>query len=284
MNILGIIFYTLLAPFIGGCLAGADRIVTARMQSRYGPPLFQPFYDILKLFSKEHLAVNRYCFYYLVCFVIFLVFGGCLFFVGYDILLMIFAITVAHIFLVMAAFAANSPYAFIGAQRELIQMLAAEPMLILAAVGLYKVTGSFNVGVIATSEVPAILYLPGVFFGLLYILTIKFRKSPFDLATSHHAHQELVKGLTTEFAGPSLALIELAHWYEVVLYLGLVFLFFAFQPVLGVLVCLLVYFLEVLIDNANARFKWQLTIQSTWAVTLVFGVGNLFILQLLLHR
>ena len=183
----------------------------------------------------------------------------------------------------MSAFSANSPYAFIGAQRELLQMLAAEPMLILTAVGLYKATGSFDVGEIATSHKPIILYLPGIFAGFLYILTIKYRKSPFDLSTSHHAHQELVKGLTTEFAGPSLALVELAHWYEVTLYLGIVYLFFAFQPLLAVFVCLFVYFLEILIDNANSRFKWQLTIQSAWIVTVVLGVGNLFVLQFLLH-
>jgi len=42
----------------------------------------------------------------------------------------------------------------------------------------------------------------------LYILTIKFRKSPFDLSMSHHAHQEIVRGITTEFSGPALGLIE----------------------------------------------------------------------------
>ena len=47
---------------------------------------------------------------------------------------------------------------------------------------------------------------------------------------SHHAHQEIVRGITTEFAGPALALIEITHWYENVLLLGIVYLFFAFNP------------------------------------------------------
>jgi formate hydrogenlyase subunit 4 len=69
--------------------------------------------------------------------------------------------------------------------------------------------------------------------GYLYILTIKFRKSPFDLSMTHHAHQEIVKGLSTEFSGKALAAIEVAHWYENVLLLGIIYLFFSFHPLLG---------------------------------------------------
>jgi len=42
----------ILAPLVGGLVAGLDRVVTARLQSRMGPPLLQPFYDVGKLMSK----------------------------------------------------------------------------------------------------------------------------------------------------------------------------------------------------------------------------------------
>ncbi|MCX5880797.1 MAG: NADH-quinone oxidoreductase subunit H, partial [Deltaproteobacteria bacterium] len=45
-------------PLLGGLIAGLDRILTARFQSRIGPPLFQPFYDVIKLFGKEKRVVN----------------------------------------------------------------------------------------------------------------------------------------------------------------------------------------------------------------------------------
>ena len=51
--IIGIIAYIVLAPFVGGFLAGVDRIVSARLQGRVGPPVLQPFYDVLKLREKE---------------------------------------------------------------------------------------------------------------------------------------------------------------------------------------------------------------------------------------
>ncbi len=80
-------------------------------------------------------------------------------------------------------------------------MMAYEPMVLLTAVGFYLVNGSFNIADIVASETMDILFLPGIFLGFLFILTIKLRKSPFDLSMSHHAHQELVKGMTTEFSG-----------------------------------------------------------------------------------
>lgn len=275
--------YILLAPLLGGLIMGMDRILTARMQSRYGPPVLQPFYDVFKLLGKQNLTVNRYHSYYLVCFLIFMVLSGSMFFAGDDLLMVIFAFIVADIFLVLGAYSTNSPYSSIGAERELLQMLSAEPMILLSAVGLYMVTGSFDVSEIASSDKPMILYLPGVFVGLTYVLTIKLRKSPFDLSTSHHAHQELVKGITTEFAGPSLALFEIVHWYETILLLGMVYLFFAFSPVFAVAATLVIYLMEILIDNSNARIKWELMLKSAWLVTLVLGLGNLLVLYFVLQ-
>src|SRR5208337_3975459 len=104
-----------------------------------------------------------------------------------------------------------------------IQMMAYEPMVLLTAIGMYMVTKSFAVDVIAGHGQLLVLTLPGVFLGFLYTLEIKFRKSPFDLSCSHHAHQELVRGITTEFSGRTLGMIEIAHWYENVFLLGWVY-------------------------------------------------------------
>ncbi|MDD5477788.1 MAG: NADH-quinone oxidoreductase subunit H [Candidatus Omnitrophica bacterium] len=282
MNIfLNILLYLILAPLTGGLLAGLDRKITARMQSRIGPPILQPFFDVLKLIQKENLVVRRSQNFYIGFFLVLVVFTGALFFTGKDILLVIFAFTLAAIFFVLAGFKASSPYSFIGAHRELLQMMAYEPIIILSAVGMYMVTRSFYVSDIVSFARPLIYYLPGILFGLLYILAMKFRKSPFDLSTSHHAHQELVKGITTEFSGKALAMIELAHWYENMLVLGFIYLFFAHLPIAGVLLSLLAYFLVILIDNTFARVKWQLALLSCWLVTLIFGFGNILVLFIL---
>lgn len=176
-SIISCILYILLAPVAGGLLQGFDRKITARLQGRKGPPLLQPFYDLYKLFSKEAVVVNDVQDFLVVGFLIFIVFTGALFFFGGDILLVFFALTLAGIFFIMSSCSANSPYSSMGAQRELMQMMAYEPMVLLCAIGFYVVTGSFAVSDIVKSDVSAVVYLPGIFVGFLYILTIKFRKS-----------------------------------------------------------------------------------------------------------
>jgi ech hydrogenase subunit B len=276
-----LLIYLVFAPLVGGLLAGVDRIVTARMQSRLGPPIWQPFYDVWKLWQKENVVVRRSQNYYIFFFLLFVIFTGALFFAGFDLLLMVFALTLAGIFFVLAAYKASSPYSFIGAERELIQMMAYEPMVLLTAVGMYLATGSFYVHDIAARSTSLIWTLPGVFLGFLFILIIKFRKSPFDLSLSHHAHQELVRGITTEFSGGALALIEVAHWYENVLLLSWVYLFFTASPFLGVAAALTVFLFLILVDNTFARLKWQIALKSAWVVTLVLGFGNIVALTFL---
>ncbi|MCE5337102.1 MAG: NADH-quinone oxidoreductase subunit H [Methanomicrobiaceae archaeon] len=278
-GLIGAVLFLILAPIAGGLIAGIDRKITARMQGRVGPPLLQPFYDVGKLFEKENVVVVTAQNFYVLAYLIFIALSGALFFAGGDLLLIIFAFTLAHVFLVLGAYAVHSPYSHIGAERELIQVMAYEPMIILAAVGLYMVSGSFYVADIAAATVPAILYLPGVFLGLAVILTIKLRKSPFDISTSHHAHQEIVKGITTEFSGSTLGQVEIAHWYENIFLLGFVYLFFSWNPVIGVVAVAVTYVAEIFIDNVTARVRWQAALKSGWLAAAVFGLVNLAILS-----
>lgn len=274
-----LIIYLVAAPVVGGLLAGLDRKISARMQARQGPPLLQPFYDVIKLWHKENIVVRRSQNFYIFFFLLLVIFTGGLFYAGSDLLLVIFALTLAAIFFVLAAYKASSPYSFIGAERELIQMMAYEPMVLLTAIGMYMATRSFYVHAIASHPTLLVLALPGVFLGFLYTLEIKFRKSPFDLSCSHHAHQELVRGITTEFSGRALGMIEIAHWYENVFLLGWIYLFFASLPWLGVTVALLCFLMIILVDNVFARLKWQAALRSAWVVALVLGFGNIVVLS-----
>ena len=119
----------------------------------------------------------------------------------------------------------------------------------------------------------------------MFILTIKRRKSPFDISTSHHAHQELVKGTTTEMSGKTLAKVEIMHWCENVLFLGWTGMFFLWggplSIILAVVVALAAWFFEIWVDNNFARVKWQLMLKSAWIVALVCGGVNVVFLAML---
>lgn len=281
-----IIAYIILAPIAGGLTSGMDRKISARMQGRQGPPILQPFYDVFKLLKKETSVVNHVQIFYLLTFLVFVVFTGCLFFGGFDILLVFFALTTANLFLILAATSSHSPYAHLGANREMVQMLAYEPMVLLTAVGFYLATGTFKIKeIVGLDSLPPVVFLPGVFVGFVFILTIKLRKHPFDLATSHHAHQEMVKGITTEFSGEMFAIVEIAHWYETVFLMGVVGLFFLNSNWWTVLIALvaisLTYFTLILVDNTNARMKWQKMFRNAWMTTIIIGALNVFILEVL---
>ncbi|WP_051196677.1 respiratory chain complex I subunit 1 family protein [Butyrivibrio sp. XBB1001] len=283
--ILKALLYIILAPVVGGLLSGMDRVFSARMQGRVGPPLIQPFYDVNKLLHKQTTVVNSIQVLFVTVYLIFTVFTGALFFAGGDMLLVFFALSMSEVMLVLAAFSTNGPYSIMGAQRELLQMMCYEPMTLLVAIGFYYANGSFMVDDLIHAKVPAIAQIPGFFIGFVFILIIKLRKSPFDLSTSHHMHQEMVKGLTTDLSGRNLALVEIAEWYDVVLMMGIVGMFFITENpisvVWAIIACAVVFFLETLIDNLFPRVKYKTMLIVTWSVILVFAGTNLLILNVL---
>lgn len=277
--------YLILAPFVGALLDGIDRKITARMQGRKGPSIFQPFYDLIKLFSKQMIAVNSVQLLLNCSYLVFLAIAGGMVFFGTDILMSLFILSTADMFLILAASSDSSPYSNIGASREMLQMMAYEPMTLLIAVGFYLATGSFRVDDIIQQSTSVILMMPGLFVGYILIMAIKLRKSPFDLSTSHHAHQEVVKGITTEMSGPTLAIMEIGEYYEKMLLLAVVALFFInsnwYSWIIAIIACLGVYFIEIVIDNVSARINWRYVLNVSWLITLLCGGINILILMLI---
>ena len=289
MNIIAIIIATIafaiIARVLGCLLAGVDRIISARMQGRVGPPLLQPYYDVRKLLGKENVSVNSSEGVYITCALVFTILAGGIFFSGGNLLMSVFVITLSALFFIVAAYSTRSPYAEIGAGRETLQVMAYEPMVLFMAVGFFMAAGTFDVAGVFALDAPIITNIWLVFLGFLFILTIKLRKSPFDLSYSHHAHQELVKGITTEMSGPTLAKVEIMHWCENILFLGWTGMFFIWgNPVsfaIALVAIILIYFLEIWIDNNFARVKWQAMLKSAWVVALVAGGINIAVLAYL---
>lgn len=278
--LVGIVVFAICAPIIGCLLDGLDRKLSARLQGRVGPKLLQPYYDVRKLLAKEQASVNAVDETYITCAIIFCILAGGMFISGSNLLMCVFLVTLATLFVIIAAYSARSPFADTGADRECLQVMSYEPMLLIMTVGFFSATQSFDVASLIQLDQPIIVSLVPIFLGLLFILTIKLRKSPFDYSYSHHAHQELVKGITTEMEGRTLAKVEIMHWCETVLFLMWTGMFFIWDDPVSLLVALVavaaVWFLEVFIDNNSARTKWQFGLKYAWLVALVMGVVNLF--------
>ncbi|MGB9779622.1 respiratory chain complex I subunit 1 family protein [Caldanaerobacter sp.] len=264
----------ILTPIVGGFLSGIDRKLTAFIQGRYGPPIWQPFYDIIKLLYKQKILVNNFQVFSAYMYLLTAMLSVGLFVIKADLLMILFVMSAGLVFYIAGALSTKSPYSQVGAQRELMQMLAYEPMLILFVIVLYNATGSFNIGKIMEHG-RLLLDVPFMFILLALVLTIKLKKSPFDLSTSEHAHQELVRGILTDYSGPYLALIHIADWYEMVLILMMIAILWSENLLIGALIALLTYFLDIVLDNITARMtvKWMLAF--SWSITILFTIANI---------
>jgi len=268
-----------LAPLAVGLYQGLDRKLTAACQGRKGPPLAQPFYDMLKLLTKQRALASPWQSFFATLYLFASITALVLFYLGADLLMIFFISAAGAVCFVISAIAVPSPYGHIGAQRELLQVLAYEPLLFLVIVGFYLVTGSFMLDTIAAYPAPLLLTLPLMAIVLGYVLTIKLRKSPFDISACHHGHQEIVRGVQTEFAGRTLAVTELAHWYEIALVLSILMLFWATSLWGALLLLAAAFVLEIIVDNVCARTSWSFMLINSWITGLTLAVINILWLQ-----
>jgi ech hydrogenase subunit B len=275
-SVLLVLAVLLVAPLLGVFLIGLDRKVSARLQNRQGPPLLQPVYDVFKLFGKKESKVSRVqqvvVWLYLACQVLSLI----LLALGQDLIVILFVLALASVAFIIGGFSVKSPYSQLGSQREVMQLLFYEPLLIFQAVGFFLVSGTFLVSDIYELERPALWAMPAFFVTMVLVMLVKLRKSPFDTsASAHHAHQEVVRGPLTELSGPSLAVYELAHWYEIIVLLWFVGLLFATSWPVAILLALAALFAAIMVDNLTARMTWSWMLKFGWGVGVTLAVVNL---------
>lgn len=274
-NPLMIVLAIIVAPFFGALLSGIDRRITARAQGRMGPPILQPIYDTIKLLRKEPILLNWMQIVYAYLHLLFMVMAFLLLVLGKDSLMFLFVFAFSTLALVMGGMCVRSPYSRIGSQREIMLMVAYEPILILLMIGLYLANGhNFQLSAPMLASKPMLISLPLLFIAFLVVLAIKLHKSPFDIATSHHAHQEIVKGITIEFSGPHLAILEIAHFYEMALLFFFIVLFWSSPVWIGILLASLSFFLMTVVDNAFARLTTMWVFKFMWTGALILAATN----------
>jgi formate hydrogenlyase subunit 4 len=228
--VFGLAFYGI---FLGLVFSGVDRMVVARMQSRIGPPLFQPFFDVLKLLNKQDmLPANAVPGIFRMAPVVALAAAVTLLFylplggIGApvlegrgDAILALYLLLIPGLAMVIGGFAGGSPYAAIGAQREMVTMISYElPLATVILTFAWKlaslgVAQPFSLGVMAAQPIWGYVGLLGslgvviLFFVMLLVTPGELGRIPFD---SPEAETELAGGILVEYSGRSLALFQLA--------------------------------------------------------------------------
>lgn len=219
----------LVAPFFEGVL----RKITARVQSRQGPPLWQPYFDLLKLLGKEDIesgespGVQRFAAYLALAAVLTL---ACLVPLGFpapmnaagDAILLVYVLTLCGICTLLAGLASGSTYSVLGISREMMTMIALEPLFAIAIVLGAVHSGSFRIATVLNGSVYAASGFPWSGLLMLAVMVLSFQafvqRVPFDIA---EAETELMEGPLMEYSGPKLALFKYAQMVKLVVHSAL---------------------------------------------------------------
>ena len=278
------------------------RKVSALVQWRVGPPLLQPFYDVMKLMGKEILIpqdAQRTVFLAapLVGLAGVLLLSTLLWrttftqtaFVG-DVIVAIYLMVLPSLALILGSSASASPHAAIGTSREMKLVMGYELPLVLALIVVIIKTGG-RLDLAAIAEYTTALSISGMLAFLVALLCVQAKLGfvPFDIAESE---TEVASGIIIEYSGALLAAWKLMQAMMLVaLPLFLVMLFlggFGTTPgwplVAGIGKYVLVLVLLILIKNTNPRVRIDQAMKFFWvycgialAVAVVLAsIGNYY--------
>lgn len=216
----------LLVLLVAPLLEGTIRKLRAAIQSRQGPPIYQPYLDLLKLLAKEDLRVTDSPIVSWgppVMLASILVAAGLMPLGGVapelaagDLVVFIGLLALANITLAGMGFATGSAFSSLGASREVMSMLAAEPVLFVSLLVLGVESGSMTFAGLLTAPIGVMT----VIAALTYLLALQMyvAKVPFDIT---EAETELIGGPLSELSGPKLALAEWAIYAKQFIYSSL---------------------------------------------------------------
>jgi len=262
-----------LALVLSPLCEGIMRKLRAAIHSRKGPPISQPYWDLLKLLGKEDLRTTGGVLYAIlpaltlasVLLLATLISIGAtapLAFAG-DMIVVLYVAAMSGVLIMVAGFSSASPYASVGSSREMMMLLSVEPILAVAlSVGAFK-AGTLALGGIVDWQVqngPSISMAIG---GVAFLLALQAvaGKLPFDIA---EADQEIMGGPLVEQSGPRLALFRWALWTKQLVFAFLLVEVFLPWPRFGIhvvdlivtaLKVLVVLVLVAVIDVVNPRLR-----------------------------
>jgi len=285
-----LIFPGLVFMLIAGMIASwIERKVTARVQWRVGPPLLQPLYDVLKLFTKENvIPENAHLMTFISAPVISFasvtlaatIIGMASFFpaAGFqgDLLVVMYLLVIPGLCLILGGAASANPLASLGAAREMKLILSYELVFWTAISVVLIKTG----GIITLSELnyppvcrPAASPIAHTiaFILTLVVMQAKLGRVPFDVA---EAETEIMAGPYIEYSGPLLGFFKMSQYILLValpMFVITVFWGGINSPV-DVLKYVALLVIIILAENTNPRLKITQCLKLFWFILFPMGL------------
>jgi len=283
----------------------AERRVIGFMQLRKGPNvvgpfgMFQPFADALKLMAKETIlpaGANKVVFIIapMLTFVLSLVawavipFGEGLVIADINVgILYLFAVSSLGVYgVIMAGWASNSKYAFLGALRSAAQMVSYEVSMGLVIINVLLCAGSLNLSAIVEAQQGMWFALPLFpMFIVFFISTLaETNRAPFDLP---EGESELVAGYMVEYSSMSFALFFLGEYANMILMSSMTVILFLggwlspFDiwplnvipgPLWFILKIMMVLFVFLWVRATTPRYRYDQLMRLGWKIFLPFSL------------
>jgi len=302
-NISQYLFWVLVFPgfvftlLIGLVASWVVRKVSALVQWRVGPRLYQPFVDVMKLLGKETLIPRnsqKALFFAapLIAMTGVLLLSTMLWRIAFDqaafigdIIVAIYLMVLPSLALILGSSASASPHAAVGTSREMKLVLAYElPLALAFVIIVIKNGGELNLAEIAQNKV--VFSISGMIAFLVALLCMQAKLGfvPFDIAESE---TELASGILIEYSGALLAIWKIAQAMMLVaLPLFLVLAFLGGFTVLwaGIAKFVLILVLLILIKNTNPRMRIDQAMKFFWVycgialilAVVLAGLGNYY--------
>jgi formate hydrogenlyase subunit 4 len=229
----------LLAPL----LTGFVRKVKARLLRRRGPSVIQPYRDLMRLLRKEVvLAENASWLFRVTPYLTFATTWvaaaliptfatGLLFSWTADLIAIIALLGSARFFLALAGMDVGTSFGGIGSSREMMIATLAEPAMLLSVFALALLAGSTQLSTIATfmasTHVGLRVTLGMVLIALIIVALAENARIPVDNPATHLELTMVHEAMILEYSGRHLAMIELASWLKLLLYVSLIAAVFA---------------------------------------------------------
>ncbi len=233
LELLQFLLVLVIAPLITGLI----RKTKAILQSRQGPSIFQPYYDLRKLFSKGSVISNEASWLFnltpyvcmaavtIAALLVPVLYARTFGFVG-DLIVLIYLLAMMRFFMALSALDAGSTFGGMGSSREMYISSIVEPTMLLSIFAMALVAGSTSLGIISGQIASSGLDLvtPSLFLAAaaFFIATLaENARVPFDNPATHLELTMIHEAMLLEYSGKQLALMELASMTKLVIFLSI---------------------------------------------------------------
>lgn len=232
-----------LVILVAPLLTGVVRLTKARFTRRRGPPLLQPYRDLVRLARKEAVVADSASWLFRVA--PYIVFAttwvaaaliptfatGLLFSWSADLIAITALLGAGRFFLALAGLDVGTSFGGLGSSRESLFGALAEPAMIVIVFSLALIAGSTQLSTVAAflaSGVAGLRVTLGMaLFALVIVALAENGRIPVDNPTTHLELTMVHEAMILEYSGRHLAVIELAAMLKLVLYASLIICIFA---------------------------------------------------------